>query len=166
MAKETVKPSEVLKVPSAKEFTTLVRAVKNADADINDAQGAKSGLIRKAVEKQHLHKKAFSTFQTAARLSNKALSEYMAHLEHYFEVGGLNARASEQLDMIGREAELAETKVAEVETNGHRKKRKDKAAPKGKVKPKGKANVVTFDSQRERESAAQFGEAVDEGAVH
>lgn len=157
MAKEIVKPSEVLTAPTEKQFTALVRAVKSHEADKNEAVGSLGATIKNAIEKQHLDRKAFGIFRGLLRMSDKKLATTLAHLEHYCEVGGLNARVEAQPDMVGRAAELAETKVETVETNGHRKKRKDKKLAKGKV--------AAFDSQRDREKSAEFGDAV-EGGVH
>lgn len=192
--KEKVKSSEVLEAPSEKQFTTLIRAVKGHEADKNEVLGGLGATIKNAIDKQHLDRKAFAIFRGLMRMSDKKLTTTLAHLDHYIEIGGLNARILSQPDMIGRDAELAETKVDAVEENGHRKKKngakgekttgvaaaaeaaaaavqgktgKAKKEKKGAKKKKGESadNVVTFDSQRDREGAAQFGEAVD-GAVH
>jgi hypothetical protein len=176
MPKDTVKSSEVLQAPTEKEFAALLRAVKSHEADKNEAVGSLGSVIQQAIVKKHLDRKAFTVFRGLARMSDKKLATTLAHLDHYIEIGGLNARILLQGELIGRDTELAETKVSDVQTNGHRKTRKDKPAPveqaAAPAKPKGKkgskkktGNVVTFDSQRDREGSAEFGEAVD-GPVH
>lgn len=128
---EPVKPSETMTVPTEKQFSVLVRAVRSHEADKNEAVGNLGATIKNAIDKQHLDRKAFGIFRGLMRMSDKKLATTMAHLEHYCEIGGLNKRAEAQGDMIGRNAELAETKVAEVAPNAGRKKRANKktAAP-------------------------------------
>jgi hypothetical protein len=152
---QTVKPSETMQVPSEQQFKALMRAVKNADADINDAQSTKSELVKKAVDKQHLDRDAFSIFQKLNRKSDKKLATTLAHLLHYVEVGGLNERIERQGELIGREKELAETDVKEVVANGGRKKRG----------PNKKKNVVPFEARSARDQA-EFDPGVDGEAVH
>jgi hypothetical protein len=154
---EPVKPSEVMDAPSEKQFAALLRAVKSHEADKNEAVGSLGAVIKNAVEKQHLDRKAFGIFRGLARMSDRKLATTMAHLEHYLEIGGLNERVTRQGDMVGRETELAEAKVDDVKANGSRKKR-------GAKKP------AKFETQRQREAAGEFEHGVDgeleAGAVH
>jgi hypothetical protein len=149
------KPVTAMQVPTEQQFNALVRAVKNANADMADAQSEKGAAVKKAIKNHHLDRDAFSIYQKLARLSDKKLSITMAHLEHYAHIGGLEERATRQGDMIGHDKELAETNVTNINANGSRKKRSEK-----------KAAESPFENQRDREKAADFDGDASGEAVH
>jgi hypothetical protein len=118
-------PSEVKAVIAERTFTTLVKDVRNADADIHDAQTNKGELIKKA-KKSGLHVEAFKAFQKLARKSDKAAAEFLTHFEHYLEIGGVNVRVRAQGELLDKKPQLTEGDVAQVASNGGRKPRKKK----------------------------------------
>lgn len=135
-------------VPSEEQFKKLVRSVKSNESDKNEAAGAIGQAVNKAIEKNHLDKKAFAIFRQLDRLSDMKLSTTLSHLEHYCEIGGLNARCEQQGELIDREAELAAASVEGV------KPRRAGRKPNGKASQK--VEGAPFDHQQDREAAAEF----------
>lgn len=85
---------------SQADFLTLVRQTKNRRREMDEARGSLGNLIKQACEKKHLHRRAFSKFRSLDALSDKKLAEELRALKHYCEIGGLNDRASRQLDAL------------------------------------------------------------------
>ncbi len=103
------KPSpQAIKVIDESSFRKLVKALQNAVAEKDEAVATIGGLISSAVEKKHLHKKAFAMYRGIARLSDAHLATVLAHFDHYREIGGLDERASKQQEMFAR-PEVGET---------------------------------------------------------
>jgi len=135
--KEAASPAvQTIKVIDEGSFKKLVKAVENAEADKNEAVGSIGSLVANAIEKKHLHKKAFSIYRGLKRLSDAHLALTLSHLDHYREIGGLDERASRQME-LGLQPGEGEPEV-EVEADD------------------GDENVVKFNSQRDREEAGEF----------
>jgi hypothetical protein len=125
---------QTIKVIDEGSFKKLVKAVENAEADKNEAVGSIGSLVANAIEKKHLHKKAFSIYRGLKRLSDAHLALTLSHLDHYREIGGLDERASRQMELGLQPGE---------------------GEPEDGSEPEGD-NVVRFDSQSEREQAGDF----------
>ncbi len=96
---EQAKSSEVRRAISAKKLKSLLSSCRSAQQNINEISGGLGEEIKAAIEKNHLHRKAFNVVKMADRMEPEKLSEFMDHLDHYFEISGLNARA-EQVERL------------------------------------------------------------------
>jgi hypothetical protein len=88
---------------SERDFIALYKAVKSAKADKNEAVGRHGSLIAQAVEKKHLHKRAWALFQKLDALEANQLAETWWHLEQMIMLGGLDQRMKQQLEMFDRD---------------------------------------------------------------
>lgn len=91
-----------MKVIPAAKFKTLVRRLKSAESDKNEAVSAIGGVISAAVEKDHLDKRAFRLFRQLDRLEDNKLATTLAHFDYYRDIGGLDERAKAQGEMFKR----------------------------------------------------------------
>lgn len=120
--------SQPTPVPAEAAFKSLINKITDAEKDKNDAVGRVGGLISAAVDKIHVDKKALSVFRSLKKMSNRKLATTLLHLEHYCEIGGLNDRATEQGELVGREQELAEAKIETIPAGRQSKKTAAKKA--------------------------------------
>src|SRR5215468_11107280 len=89
--------------PSDRKLKELLKTVKSAEADKNEAVGRKGGLIASAVDKDHLDKKAWAWLCQAERMSALKGSTTLNHFLHYVAVLGLEERWKQQAEMFARE---------------------------------------------------------------
>jgi Enoyl-(Acyl carrier protein) reductase len=99
---DSVKPSDVLKLPAEAKLRSLLKNFKGAKGDRDECTGRMGNMVSQAVEKDHLDKFAFSQARAFERLSNRKLAVSLPHFLHYLEVFGVNARAAEQEEMFAR----------------------------------------------------------------
>jgi hypothetical protein len=105
MAKPKMKPKPKTKkgVP-AEQMTTqpdllsLLRTMKNRQRSMDEDRGSMGNAVKLAVEKKHLNKRAFAIYRTLERLPDSRLGPVLRNLLHYVEIGGLNDRATAQLE--------------------------------------------------------------------
>lgn len=113
-AEQTAKPSDTVRVPAASALKRIIRDVQAVTADQNEVTGRKSAIIRDAVERNHLHKKAFAVVMQGLRMSPGHAAEFLAHFDHYRNVGGLDDHAASQEQMFEERPELTEGDVPDV----------------------------------------------------
>lgn len=142
-----VQPSETLRVISEKDFHALVKKVKSHEADKNESVGAIGGAINAAVEAKHLHKKAFGTYRMCARMSDNKLSEFLAHFDHYRNIGGLDERASTQGQMIPR------TEAGEPEPSERDKEAEAVAGKMGAAQKRSRKKSDPDEDERQEQAA-------------
>lgn len=92
--------SEPDKLISQPDFLSLLRACKNRQKDMDEARGSMGNAVKLAMDKKHLDRAAFAIFRRLDRLSDNKLAVTRRNLLHYLEIGGLNDRASRQLDAL------------------------------------------------------------------
>lgn len=155
------------KVPSAGDLKTLISQIKNAEKEKDEAVATVGGLISAAVEKKHFDKNALSKFRSLEKLSDRKLATTLTHLFHYIEVGGLEARASAQGDMVSRDQELAEAKIETIPTGKDKVKAAKKAATTSLVKAPAKGAVQEAVDRAEASSKKKNGlRVVEKVPVH
>lgn len=93
-AEPAAEPSGIVRqlTPGAvlKKLRGIFRGMKN---DIDEARGTYGAAVGEAVEKKHLHKRAWATALKEDRMEPEALAEYYDHLNHYRDELGLIERA-------------------------------------------------------------------------
>lgn len=92
--------ADVMAVPSKKAFNDLLDILKGHEADKNESVGAIGSAISHAVDKDHFDKKALGIFRGLNRMSDRKLAITLAHVFHYINIGGLQARADKQAQMF------------------------------------------------------------------
>lgn len=128
---ERVKPSELREVISEKKLRSLLASARSAQKDIDEIAGGIGSEIKQAVEKSHLHRKAFAVIKTLDRMEPEKLADFLDNFEHYLEISGLNERAKSVIGM-----DLTSGEETEDEDGG-----KPARKPRGKGK---KSNVEAF----------------------
>lgn len=73
-----------------KELLGIARSVKN---DVSELAGKLGSAIANAVEKNHLHRKAFRAAVAEDRMEPEKLADYYDNLDYYRDVLGLTERA-------------------------------------------------------------------------
>ena len=92
------KPSDVQKTISTPKLKSLIKNVKGAESDKNEAVGRVASLISNAVEKEHLDKWAFGVLRQLERKSRNKGSISWAQLCAYIQASGLQAEFDEQVE--------------------------------------------------------------------
>lgn len=134
MAKPATNPNG-REVTSGKKLKSLLASCRSTQNDITELAGTLGEEIKTAVEKHHLHKKAFNVCKMADRMEPEKLAEFLEQLEHYLEATGLNdrARSAPRMEMgDGNGADPTENEADEAE--------QDKAAKR----KSGRGNVRAF----------------------
>lgn len=98
--KAPVQPSEVKQAINATKLKALLKAKRAAIKDTAEIAGTLGQAIARAVEKDHLHRKAFTVVSALDRMEPEKLADFLDHFEHYLEISGLNARAK-QVQRLG-----------------------------------------------------------------
>lgn len=97
------KPTSGKKGPVAERTTPLVpaatvksllRSARSLKESTDDLTSAYATEVREAVDKKHLHKKAYNTIRMLDRMTPEKLADFMEHFDHMFEVTGLEERAN------------------------------------------------------------------------
>lgn len=107
-ADDKVKPSDTLVLISAQALKSLLKADDNLKGKIDELTGELREEIGNAVEKKHLHKKAYATLKAISRIkSNEELSNYWHTLLAYMDMAGVMARIDSvsELPLDGEEPE-------------------------------------------------------------
>lgn len=94
----------------------LKKLLKDSRELGNDVEKISEGYglaVRAAVDKKHLHKKAYNTIRSLDRMTPEKLADFMEHFDYYFEASGLEerAKAAERLpmgDKVGGEKQEGE----------------------------------------------------------
>lgn len=104
---ERTQPSEVRKTITQQKLRSLLASAKAAQSNINEISGGLGSEIKEAVEKHHLHRKAFNVCKQANRMEPEKLAEFLDYLDHYLDISGLRDRAAkvQRLDMGEGEVE-------------------------------------------------------------
>lgn len=76
-----------------KDLNSLLRVCKNHEKNIGELVGSLREKIGYAVEKHHLHKRAFGMIRSLNRLEAPQLAAFFDHFDHYCDVSGLRERA-------------------------------------------------------------------------
>jgi hypothetical protein len=93
MAKKGDPKEAVRKVTSARKLKELLASARSAKNDISEIAGGFGSEIKAAVEKNHLHRKAFRAAIAEDRMEPEKLAEYYEQLDYYRDVLGLLERA-------------------------------------------------------------------------
>lgn len=95
-ARAATEPQKVVRqLTTEKEFNSLLRACKGHESNISEYVGSLREKIGHAVEKQNLHKKAFSVYRALDRLEADKLSAFFDHFDHYCDVPQRDNRGNE-----------------------------------------------------------------------
>ena len=84
---------EVRQVTSARKLRELLGSARSTASDISELSGGLGSEINTAVEKNHLHRKAFRAAVAEDRMEPEKLAEYYEQLDYYRDVLGLTERA-------------------------------------------------------------------------
>lgn len=88
------KPSEVRSAITQAKLRSLLKSARVAQKDINQIAGDLGAEVKNAVDKDYLHRKAFSVCKTADRMEPEKLADFLDCLDHYLDISGLRDRAS------------------------------------------------------------------------
>ena len=96
MAKKTeaAKAADLRPITPQKKLRELLASHRAAKNDIDEIAGGLGSEIKTAVEKNHLHRKAFRVVLQADRMEPEKLADFLDNLDHYLEISGLRARAA------------------------------------------------------------------------
>lgn len=92
---DDVKPSETIQLISKGKLEALMRACRSGSKDVASINGTIREKIGYAKEHDHLHTGALAIVRKFDKMEPEALADLDAHLEHYKEVLGLNARIAQ-----------------------------------------------------------------------
>jgi hypothetical protein len=107
MAKPKMKPKPKTKgkkaapaeqMTSQPDLLSLLRTCKNRQRSMDEERGSMGAAIKNAQDKKYLNRRAFALFRSLERLPDSRLGPVLRNLLHYCEVGGLNDRATAQLE--------------------------------------------------------------------
>lgn len=82
------------KITSGATIKSLLKSGRSLKEELDELTSAHSAEVREAVDKKHLHKKAFGMVKMLDRLSPEKLADTMEHFDAYFESSGLEDRAN------------------------------------------------------------------------
>jgi len=77
-----------------KKLRSLLSSARSARADISEIAGGMGEAIAKAVENDHLDRKAFNMVRALDKLEPDRLADVLENFEHYLDISGLNERAA------------------------------------------------------------------------
>lgn len=77
-----------------KKLRSLLSSARSAQADITEIAGGMGEAIAKAVENDHLDRKAFNMVRALDKLEPDRLADVLENFEHYLDISGLNERAA------------------------------------------------------------------------
>lgn len=118
--RESVKPSEVRLAISESKLKALLGSTRRAQAEITEISGGMGSEIKTAVEKHHLHRKAFRVVAQADRMEPDKLRDFLDCLDHYLDISGLRDRAASAPAMNFEQGDGEEGDEGEGEDNVHR----------------------------------------------
>lgn len=105
---ESVKSSEVRPSITASKLKSLMSTARSAQKNINEISGGLGSEIKQAVEKNHLHRKAFTVIRQLDRMEPEKLADFLDCFEHYLDISGLQDRANQVQRMDLRDGEEGE----------------------------------------------------------
>lgn len=82
------------KLTSPATLKSLLKSGRALKENLDELTSAHSAEVREAVDKKHLHKKAFGVIKMLDRMTAEKLADFMEHFDHYFEASGLEERAN------------------------------------------------------------------------
>lgn len=88
------KPSEVRKAISQKKLRSLMASARSTKKDVDEIVGGHRSELADAVEKHHLHKGVFAVIKRLDRMEPEKLAEWRDVFDHYWDISGLDDRAS------------------------------------------------------------------------
>lgn len=86
--------SIVRELISKPKLKSLMNTVQKAKIDIAEINGATGQEVREAIEKKHLHRRAFNACKPLMKLTAEHLAEFKDHFDYYWEALGLEAKAA------------------------------------------------------------------------
>ena len=81
------------KVADEATVKNLLRRCKTKANEAASATGELREMIANAVEKKHLHAKAFGWIRQLDKMENEKIAEVLDHFDHYRDVAGIDKRA-------------------------------------------------------------------------
>ena len=96
---EAVKASEVEQQITPKKLKALLKSSNEAFKNTREISGELGQQIAAAVEKDHLHRKAFAILKGFDRMTPEKLADVWETLNYYMDVSGLAERAKSALKM-------------------------------------------------------------------
>jgi hypothetical protein len=122
-------PAGTREVTSQQKLRKLLSTYRSAQGDIDEITESLRTETSNAVEKHHLHRRAFNMIKALDKLSPEKLAEWSEHFEHYMEISGLNERiASAPSLALGNGADESELDADEAEQQKALKRRNGKGA--------------------------------------
>ncbi len=79
-------------VTSGATIKALLRSGRSLKESLDELTSAHSAEVREAVDKKHLHKKAFNMIKALDRLTPEKLADCMEHFDSYYTSSGLEDR--------------------------------------------------------------------------
>lgn len=119
-ARAALEPDQMI---AQSDFLSLLRQVKNRQREMDEARGSMGNAVKLAADRKYLDKVAFSIFRRLDRMSDAKLAVTTRHLLHYMDIGGIEDRATRQLDAMDKIDPVAAKPKRE------RKKKEPKATP-------------------------------------
>lgn len=94
MAKKKTDTKKIVRqLTPEKDISTLLKQCKSAGKQTAEINGSLREKIAYAVDKKHLHKKAFATVRSLDKMEAEDLAAFFDHFDHYCDVSGLRERA-------------------------------------------------------------------------
>lgn len=106
--KETVKPSDVIQVPSDNEITKAFKSLGGLTRAAKSAAGEVGSKIQKLCDEEnggHFDRKAISTVRALLGMSDARFAITWPHVKKYAEALGFDARADKQAEMFEDEGD-------------------------------------------------------------
>ena len=120
-AKASVKPGEVKEMISQNKLMNLIKTKRSSTKETAEINGRVGQAIADAVEKNHLHRKAFGVICALDRMEPEKIADFLDHFRYYLDISGIEKRAGSvmrmQLDETAEEPD--ETNVAKFPTAGN-----------------------------------------------
>jgi hypothetical protein len=91
------------------DLLTLTRQLRSKQSEMDETRGSMGNAVLMAVKQKGVHKQALADYRKYDKLSDPELARRLKHFLHYCEIGGLNARADQQIEAFSI-AEMAGAK--------------------------------------------------------
>lgn len=97
------------------DLVKLLKACKGHEKNIAEYVGSLREKIGYAVEKKHLHKKAFGWIRQLDKMESEDVAALLDHFNHYLDVSGIQKRADDApaLDLEAKEDDAEEDEATD-----------------------------------------------------
>lgn len=88
-------PETTTQVIPEKRLRALLKDARATKSNIAEISGAHGDAVKTAIDKHHLHRKAFSIAKQLDGMETERLNVCLAHLDYYLDAGGIRERAGQ-----------------------------------------------------------------------